>query len=207
LAKLPPILALCVAIAAAAPPPGLARDAPIPDSRFPTYVKFAGDKGNQGLFANQARCDVGENVPRMPFFFAGFFRPEDFVTFGMLVSFGNQDNRGAGLIALSTQGNALLSFEWFGNGWQPLNIAPAIWPSGSVALNQWSFIALKLNTTSSRDIVMDGVPGVEQIDTSTGRTMVAPWPSPHKDGSGLAITFGSYYNITASPNFGVSVPV
>lgn len=74
---------------------------------------------------------------------------------------------------------------------------------GSVALNQWSFISLTINSTSSRDLVIDGVRGAEQTDPDTGRIVVAPWPAPNVIRTGLAITFGSYYNNTEGPNFGV----
>ncbi len=191
-AKLSPGLAFCLAIAgvALASAAGLSSgDIPIPDSRFPTYVKFAADTKNEGHFSNQARVEVRRDVPTAPFFFAGFFRPEDFTTFGMLVSFGNQGGRGNGLIGLTTQGNALLSFEWAGNGWQPLNYGPVIWPTGSVMLGQWSYIALVLKSPSSRDIIMDGVTGKD-----TGNNL--PWPAADALGSGLAVTFGSYYNTT-----------
>ena len=49
---------------------------------------------------------------------------------------------------------------------------------------------------------MDGEHGKEEIDAKAGQAMVAPWPAPNSDGSGLAITFGSYYNITSAPDFG-----
>jgi hypothetical protein len=183
-------------VAAQAAPAMASPSAPIPDSRFPTYVKFAGDPGNGGLFINQARFNMKpSDLPAAPCFIAGFFRAEDFYTFGMLASLGNSSSRGNGLIGLTTQGKALLAFEWFGMGWAPLNVAPAIWPTGSIALGQWSFIALVLNSPSSRDIVMDGVPGANQIDLATRQPQVAPWPTPSGDGRGLAITFGSYYDL------------
>jgi hypothetical protein len=168
-------------------------DTPIPDSRFPTYVKFAADEGNNGFFSNQARTDAAPVAPQPPCFMAGFFRPEDFTSFGMLISFGNQAAESFGRIALSTQGKALLAFQWSGLSWYPLNVAPVIWPTGSIKLNQWSFIALVLKSTSSRDIIMDGVKG-----TDAGKDY--PWPVAG-EGHGLAITFGSYGDTT--PEHGV----
>src|SRR3954469_13295589 len=140
----------------AAQPDRPASNTPIPDSRFPTYVKFAADPDNYGRFSGQARVDGVPAALKPPIFFAGFFRPEDFQSFGMLVSFGNQGSRGYGLLGLSTQGNGLLAFQWSGPGWQRLNLAPGIWNVGgqqtAMKLNQWSFIALVVNDSRSRSI-------------------------------------------------------
>jgi hypothetical protein len=189
--KLAPRLALCAAIAGvtlAASPETASGDTPIPDSRFPTYVKFAADTHNNGLFSNQARVDSVPASSKGPIFFAGFFRAEDFPTFGMLVSFGNDGYRGAGLIGLSLGGYSVAAFEWHdefgpGYGWKQLVAAPAAAVNG-----QWSHIALILNDTTSRQIIMDGVPGVD-----TG--LSAPWPAA-AHGFPLSLTFGSYYNTT-----------
>jgi hypothetical protein len=174
-------------------------DTPIPDSRFPSYVKFAGDKGNQGYFSNQARVDAVPDSSKGSIFFAGFFRPEDFPTFGMLVSFGNDGYRGAGLIGLSLGGYDIAAFEWHdifgqGYGWKDLGRAPGIWPAGAkYVLGQWSHIALILNGPTSRQIIMDGVPG-----TDTGISAPVPVGA---NGFPLSLTFGSYYN-TAPPGNG-----
>ncbi len=112
-------LVICLAIAGvavAAPPATGVFDKPIPNSRFPTYVKFAGDPGNENIFAGQANV-VGVPAPTEgPWFVAGFFRPEDFDNFGALVSWGCQDERGAGLAAVILTGRGdgyqLTSFQW-----------------------------------------------------------------------------------------------
>ncbi len=192
-------LALCLAIAgvALASPPTIAVfDKPIPNNRFPTYVKFAADPGNENFFAGQANV-VGIPAPtERPWFVAGFFKAEDFDNFGALVSWGCQDDRGAGLAAIILTGHgdgyALTSFQWsdadFGeSGYGGLAAAPMEWANGrqGYLLGQWSHVAFVQTDHTKSVMVLDGVAGPPQS------TPIA-WPKP-RGGRPMMLAFGSYY--------------
>jgi hypothetical protein len=193
-------LALCLAIAGvavAAPPATGGFDKPIPNSRFPTYVKFAADPGNDNVFVGQANV-VGVPAPTEgPWFVAGFFKPEDFDNFGALVSWGCQDDRGAGLASVILTGKGdgyqLTSFQWsdadFGeSGYGGLAPAPMEWANGrqGYLLGQWSHVAFVQTDHTRSVMVLDGVTGAPQ-------SKPIAWPKPRRGDNPMMLTFGSYF--------------
>jgi hypothetical protein len=156
------------------------------------HVKFFGDTGNLGNLITQARHDIlTADAPAAPCFMVGKFRSEDFPTFGMLCSFGNQAFRDNGLVALTTQGTSIIAFEWYGGGWRPFAAA-------GITLNKWQHVAFTFSGPAATDLVLDGVHVSRDtaiLDGSAAPTD-APWPVANADGTGLAVTFGSYFNLT-----------
>lgn len=184
---LPLILLGALAAAAAEPAP------PIPDSRFPSYVKFSSDRGNDGGFATQARVEQVVTSGERSFFMAGFFRPEDYPTWGMLAAVQSAD-RNDGTFALSLEAylQRLNLFEWRSGPHHELARAPnpyrGLTHGGAPAaytLNRWHFIAAVIVDACHSRIFLDGLWSEDR-----GQKCV-PWPSALR-----STTFGSYYNLS-----------
>lgn len=164
----------------------------IPDSRFGTYVKFLGDPNNRGLLATQARVNDVVTKSEQPFFVAGFFRAEDYPTWGMLAAV-QSDLRYNGTFALSLSnypmGGSL--FEWRRDTYKFLAQMPNVFRNPArynqptpYLLDRWIFIAAVIKDHCHSQIFMEGIwndPVVQCVD----------WPSALS-----STTFGSYYDIT-----------
>ncbi len=164
----------------------------VPPSRFPTYVKFSGDPGNNQSNSGQARVDLtaaDSFQKESPFFAVGFYMPLDYATWGVLFSFGNQPNRDAGLIAASTNppGDFVNLYQWgFGpSQWKNLAFSP-----GMPQFGMWSHIAIILESTSKRSVWENGLTSEPLKATDYNAALTAPWPVATSDP--LSFTFGSY---------------
>lgn len=169
-------------------------DALIPDSRFPTYVKFHGDPNNWGTLATQARVNAVAAPTEQPFFMAGFLRPEDYHTWGGIVGAqGAFRQNGTWLLTMGAYDHSLYGFMWLDvsthGAYSP---APAIfvgegrggYADAAYALNQWQFSAYVITDRCKRQVFTDGVWGAASTDCH-------PWPT------GLSsTTFGSYYDVS-----------
>lgn len=176
--------------------PVTAGSAPIPDSRFAKYVRFFGDESNHGTLATQARVDAVVTRTEQSFFMAGFFRPEDHVTWGVLSAL-QSDYRDNGDFALSlaayAQGISL--FEWRNGPFHNIASAPRIFRGPyrgggqpvAYVLNQWQFIAAVVKDHCNSQIFLEGV-------WSEPTVVCVPWPSALNK-----TTFGSYNEITRYP--------
>jgi len=166
---------------------------PIPDSRFSSYVKFFGDESNDGTLATQARVNAVVTRSEQPFFLAGFFRPEDHPTWGMLAAVQSR-NRNDGIFALSLGFDyswAASLFEWRDGPYFGLARAPAPIRGrnrggvpASHTLNQWEFIAAVIQDHCHSLIFLEGL-------WSDAKTECVTWPSDLS-----STTFGSYYDVT-----------
>lgn len=158
-------------------------------------LMFFGDQGNNGFQATQATtADLPLGTVAMPCFAVLFFRQIDHTTFGMLTSYGNQPDHGRHVISLSGQGSAMVCFDRFdGGNFTMLRVG------GAPPIGQWSHIVMKINSASDVEVIQDGVPYAGPETAGYPPNPVLTWPAPEADGSGLKITFGSYFTLTATP--------
>lgn len=165
-------------VAPSDPPPVVA---PV-DTTFLTYLRMQGDANNFGTFANQAYApDIDPaDFPGMPLTLMGWFKPEDYQTFGCLISLGS-DNDSLGRIVLTTQGDSVRAFYWWASAWRELATAQQI------ALGKWGHLALVLPGSTGGFLDWDGRK-TDQLATSP----LDVWPIPDASGGGLRLTFGSY---------------
>lgn len=166
--------------------------AQIPDSRFEKYVKFFGDIDNHGTLATQARVNDVVTKTEQPFFIAGFFRAEDYPTWGMLAAV-QSNARSNGVFALSLANYPMSGslFEWRADTYKLLARMPNVFRNPArynqptpYLLDRWTFIAVVIRDHCNSQIFLEGLwsdPVGQCVD----------WPSALS-----STTFGSYYDIT-----------
>jgi hypothetical protein len=159
-------------------------------------VKFYGDVRNHGTLATQARVNAVVSRTEQPFFMAGFFRPEDHPTWGM-ISAVQSDLRENGIFALSlaVYDFAGSLFEWRNGPFYGLASMPKVFRGPykgghpvAYVLNQWHFIAAAIKDHCHSQIFLEGI-------WNDPTTECVPWPSDLS-----STVFGSYYDITRNAN-------
>lgn len=157
---------------------------PPPSGHLSPSLMFFGDQDNMGTLATQARCAVRPGEIAVPCFAVLFFRMVEHWTFGMLTSYGNQAT--GHTIALSTQGDAMVCFAAYGGPFAMLCTGRA------PPIGQWSHITLEVRALDDVRVIQDGVPFGSPVDSGFPPAPPIAWPEANADGSGLAVTFGSY---------------
>jgi len=180
-------------------PTSVAPDALIPDSQFPSFIRFFGDATDNQTFGGRATSTANPSFyPTPPCFFACFWRPEDNVGFGEPYAYGCQQNQfDGGAIALIMEGNRIIQWTTAQGSTEATTITnmseeftagPFLPNGGGCSLGQWMFSAMVFPTdpTSASNPAIYYQNGL----FGTGAGFTVPW-IPGYMGLPLEYSFGS----------------